>query len=276
VERVRAKPDETLDARDLAFRAYVDWARAGQRPEEDKAAYEVASRLVSRALAIAPENLPALYVQAAINLSKCIASWSDDVGTQEAIGTQAMEKFLRLRPHSTTLLLMKGELYHRHGRFEEALQAAESAMELDPKNRAGLLLKTAALMHLGRLDKALETSNKQLQLEDDDARVAALAAAVRYRTKNYADAAGNFSKGDRPDGEAGARRSRCRLRRADLDWRGRPARQTGASGGGVARIPGQRAAGCDGGIDQSGALSGGGPVGIRAPVRRAAPRGLPE
>ena len=97
----------------------------------------------------------------------------------------------------------------RDVRFEEALQAAESAMEIDPKNRTGLLLKTAALMHLGRLDKALETSNKQLQL-DDDARVAALAAAVRYRTKNYADAARNISKGDRPDDKAGAGRSRCR------------------------------------------------------------------
>jgi len=186
VELLRDRPTETLDARDLAFRAYVDWAHA--RPEEAKAAYEASSKLLGRALALAPESLPALYVSAVINLCRCIASWSDDVRIQEAIGIQAVEKFLRLQRH-TSVLFLKGEFEYRHGRFDEALKVAELALESDSKNRTGRLLKTAALMRLGRLEKALEASSQQLALEDGDARVAALAAAVHYRAKNYAEAA---------------------------------------------------------------------------------------
>lgn len=189
VERARSRPLEALDVRDLTFRAYGDWGRAGDEPKEAKAAYDAASKLLNRALALAPDDSLTLYATAFINLCTCVASWSKDIQEQQAIGTAAMEKFLRLHPENPTMLLAKSELYRLHGRFEESLLVADSVLRRDPEQRAALLLKTSALMRLGRAEEALATSDRQMQLVDEDARVLALAAAIRYRIKNYPDAA---------------------------------------------------------------------------------------
>ena len=189
VDRVRARPAEALDVRDLTFRAYVDWGRAGDAPEEAKSAHEAASKLLGRALAIAPDDPLALYVTAIVNLCGCVASWSKDIQEQEAVGSAAMEKFLRSYPENATMLLAKADLYRHHRRYEESLLVAESVLRRDPENRAALMFKTSALLRLGRVEEALATSNVQLQLVEDDAGVLALAAAVHYRARSYAEAA---------------------------------------------------------------------------------------
>ena len=194
VERAHARPPEALAVRDLTFRAYLDWGRAGDAPEEGKAAYAAASKLLDRALALAPDDSLALYVTAVVNLCTCVASWSKNIQEQEAIGSAAMEKYLREHPDSPTMLLAKADLYRHHGRFEQSLLVAESVLRRDAENRAALIFKTAALLRLERVEEALATSTSLLQLVDDDATVIALAAAVRYRIKRYADAAASAQK----------------------------------------------------------------------------------
>ena len=189
VDDARAKPVEALDIRDLTFRAYADWTRAGDRPDEAKAAYDGASKLLDRALALAPDDSLALYITALVNLCTCVASWSKDIQEQEAIGSAAMEKYLRKHPENTTMQLAKADLYRNHDRYEESLLVAESVLRRDAENRAALIFKTVALLRLGRVDEALATSNLQRQLVDDDASVLSLAAAVRYRARDYAEAA---------------------------------------------------------------------------------------
>ena len=189
VERVRAKPVEALDVRDLSFRAFADWVRAGTTPSEARQAHDNASRLLQRALAAAPDDLLALHLTAMINLCTCVASWSKDVQEQQAVGIAAMEKVLRRRPESPTMLLAKADLYRHHGKFEESLVLAETVLRQEPEHRAALVFKTFALLRLGRIDDALATSALQMQLFDDDPRVTALAAAVRYAARDDAAAA---------------------------------------------------------------------------------------
>ncbi len=59
VERARNKPVDSLDVRDLSFRAYVDWGRKKQEKDE-KGAYVTATELLNRALALAPDDPLAL------------------------------------------------------------------------------------------------------------------------------------------------------------------------------------------------------------------------
>jgi hypothetical protein len=71
VERARGKPDSALDVRDLAFRAFVDWAQY-RRSNDSKGAYVAATSLLRRALAFAPDDPIALRLTAQINLCDCI------------------------------------------------------------------------------------------------------------------------------------------------------------------------------------------------------------
>jgi tetratricopeptide (TPR) repeat protein len=138
---------------------------------------------------MAPEDPLALFVTATINLCTCVSAWSKDIQEQQAIGMTAMEKYLRQFPDSPTMLLAKSDLYRRHDRYDESLLVADSVLRRDPENRAALIFKTDALMRLGRLNDALATSRSALEIGEDNAGIHALAAALHYRMKNYAEAA---------------------------------------------------------------------------------------
>jgi TolB-like protein len=58
VRRARARPDSELDARDLSFRAWIDWS--ANRDANGKAANEAANALLTRALTLAPDDVYAL------------------------------------------------------------------------------------------------------------------------------------------------------------------------------------------------------------------------
>jgi adenylate cyclase len=71
VERARHRPVESLDVRDLSFRAYVDWGLMKQEKDE-KGAYVAATDLLNRALVLAPDDPLALRITAQVNLCDCV------------------------------------------------------------------------------------------------------------------------------------------------------------------------------------------------------------
>jgi adenylate cyclase len=133
VERARNRPVESLDVRDLSFRAYVDWGRKKQEKDE-KGAYVTATDLLNRALVLAPDDPLALSLTARVNLCDCVNGWSKNVEEQQAIGAAALEKFLARNPDSPSMLNMKAQLFALRAKYEESLLIADSILKRDPES----------------------------------------------------------------------------------------------------------------------------------------------
>lgn len=175
VERARSKPDDALDVRDLAFRAYVEW---GSHPEQDpKAAYTTATRLLRRALALSPDDNLALYLTASVNLCDRVDGWSTNVAEQQAIGAAALDKYLQRNPR-------------------DALAAVERALELrdDPDGdalAAGCLYELADYEHAAqRAQKAAAEMSPQDLRNRKKGAVTLTWAAAEARLGHQARAAG--------------------------------------------------------------------------------------
>jgi adenylate cyclase len=173
VERARSKPDETLDVRDLAFRAYVDWPIGGE------AGYRSAMGSLKRALAIDPNDGLALSLTAQVNLCDCVRGWSKDYTVQQAIGADALEKYLQRNPDSVPGLELKANLLAVRGQHEEQLMVAEAILRREPENGEALAGKANALLKLGRPREALPVA-EQLLASWDHQYAHALVAAVHY------------------------------------------------------------------------------------------------
>lgn len=183
VAGAREQPDGLLDVRDLTFRAYVDWATA----KGDPAAHAKATASLDRALAIAPDDLLALYVTAQINLCECLRSWAKNLGELEQVGVSAMDKYLRIRPNAPRMLELRTFVFLKHERYEEALLVADEVLRLDPDSELALSVRVRALLRLGRLPEALSASQAYLVV-GDGADPNAMAAAVSFATHDDASA----------------------------------------------------------------------------------------
>jgi adenylate cyclase len=173
VERARSKPDEALDVRDLAFRAYVDWPIGGE------AGYRAAMGSLKRALALDPNDGLALSLTAQVNLCDCVRGWSKDYTEQQAIGADALEKYLLRNPGSVPGLELKANLLAVRGQHEEQLMVAEAILRREPENGEALAEKANALLKLGRPREALPVAEEMLA-QGDDPYAHALVAAVHY------------------------------------------------------------------------------------------------
>jgi tetratricopeptide (TPR) repeat protein len=174
VDRARDKPNDALDVRDLAFRAYIDWGRL-----EGKQGYDTAMQLLSRALALDPNDALALFLTAKVNLCDCVQGWSKDTAEQQRIGADALEKSLRREPDSISGLAMKVDLLTVRGQYEEALTVADTILKRDPDDLEGLSGKAYLLLRLGRPREALTYAETAVSLNDHPDQVA-LRAAIRY------------------------------------------------------------------------------------------------
>ena len=154
VQRVRSKPVEQLDVRDLSYRAYVDWQDGKQRRDE-KGAYMSATDLLNRALALAPDDPLALFLTARVNLCDCVDGWSKNVAVQQDIGSKALEQYLRHDPVSLSMLGLKSELLALHGRYEESILIADSMLKQNPESADAVYMKAYDLLKLGRPQEAL-------------------------------------------------------------------------------------------------------------------------
>jgi len=186
VERARNRPVESLDVRDLSFRAYVDWGRKKQEKDE-KGAYITATDLLNRALMLAPDDLLALSITARVNLCDCVNGWSKNVEEQQAIGAAALEKYLRHDPDSPGMLDLKANLFALRARHEESLLIAESLLKRDPENSSALKMRAYDLLKLDRPQEALMAVNDLLDPGEEE--IFALAAAVHYQLAHFVIAA---------------------------------------------------------------------------------------
>ncbi len=153
VRAIDARPVDSLDVRDLTYRAYVSWRT--NRSGDAKGAYEGATALLNRALKIAPDDRLVLYLTAAVNLCDCVEGWSKTPEVQIALGSDAMEKYLRIDPQSELMLSHKADVYLLRGRYEDALIVADSIVALNPQSSYGVPTKAVALLKLGRAQEAL-------------------------------------------------------------------------------------------------------------------------
>ncbi|HEX7271519.1 MAG TPA: adenylate/guanylate cyclase domain-containing protein [Casimicrobiaceae bacterium] len=173
VQRARSKSDEALDVRDLAFRAYVDWNEGGE------AGYRAAMGSLKRALALDPNDNLALSATAEINLCDCIRGWSKDYTEQQAIGADALEKYLQRNPDSERGLGLKADLLGVQGQYEQQLTVADELLRREPDSAVGLAEKANALLKLSRPREALPVAERLLASWDQPVSHA-LVAAVHY------------------------------------------------------------------------------------------------
>jgi len=181
VERARGRPIESLDVRDLSFRAYVDYGRKKDEKDE-KGAYVAAADLLNRALRLAPDDQVALWLTAWVNLCDCVDAWSKNVEEQHAIGAMALEKFLKREPDSPSGLRMKATLFGYRGKYEEALLVADALLKQDPEYRLAHAIRAYGLLKLGRPQEAQTALTKFVEAGGADP---VLAAAIRYQLEQY-------------------------------------------------------------------------------------------
>ncbi len=187
VKRARDKPVDALDVRDLTFRAHVDWR--AQRDADGKAANANANALLNRALALAPDDQFALRTVASINLCDCVNAWSQNPDEQKAIGAAAMEKYLRVDPDSSYMLVEKAALYQLRLRWEESVVIADTILGREPTDANALGLKAAGLLRLGRLKEAQAIADGLLSRYPTNWSVLELVGDVSFAQGDYDRAA---------------------------------------------------------------------------------------
>jgi tetratricopeptide (TPR) repeat protein len=186
-KRARDKPVDSLDVRDLAFRALTDWG--AHRDTDGKTANADANKLLDKALALSSDDQFALRVVAQINLCDCVNSWSPNPDEQKAIGAAAMEKYLRFNPDSGFMLGEKANLYQIRLRWEESLVIAETILAREPTRYNALGLKATALMHVNRVKEAQDITEGLLARYPTDWGVQAGAADIYFMRGDYSRAA---------------------------------------------------------------------------------------
>jgi tetratricopeptide (TPR) repeat protein/TolB-like protein len=152
-ERVASRPTESLDVRDLTFRASVAWRK--DHDSNAKTAYESARALLERASALAPDDRAVIHLTATTNLCDCVNGWSKDPEEQIKIGTAAMQRYLEMDPSSPNMLSHKADLAILRGRYEDSLLISDQLLARNPRSSFGLLTKATALLRLGRPKEAL-------------------------------------------------------------------------------------------------------------------------
>jgi TolB-like protein len=187
VKRARDTPLDTLDARDLSFRAIVDWH--ANRDADGKAANTHANELLNKALAMAPDDQFSLRSVATINLCDCVNAWSKNPDEQKAIGAAAMEKYLRINPDSFYMLGEKAGLYQVRLRWEESLVIADSMLQQEPTRAFPISLKATALLRLRQLKEAQMLAEGLLSRYPTDWTVLSTVANVYFAQADYARAA---------------------------------------------------------------------------------------
>lgn len=188
VKRVEDRPAEELDVRDLSFRAFDYWRH--HRGVEAKNGYVSASDLLRRALVLAPDDPFATYLTAQINLCDCVMGWSTNPQEQRAIGSVALDKYLRIDPTDVEMLLDKAGILQLRGRYDEALVIAGSVLQRHPDSSGALATQALSLIRLDRARDAVAIADGiAARYPDKWEDITALAADAHYAVGDYAAAA---------------------------------------------------------------------------------------
>jgi hypothetical protein len=188
VKRIEDRPTEALDVRDLSFRAFDYWRH--HRGAEAKNGYVSASDLLRRALALAPDDPFATYLTAQINLCDCVMGWSTNPEEQRAIGSAALDRYLRIDPTDVEMLLDKAGVLQLRGRYDEALVVAGSVLQRHPDSSGALATQALSLIRLDRAREAVPIMDGLVaRYPDRWEDLTALAADAHYAVGDYAAAA---------------------------------------------------------------------------------------
>ncbi len=187
VQRVQDLPPASLDVRDLSFRA-LDYWRA-HRGAEARNGYVSASDLLRQALERAPDDALAIYLTAEINLCDCVMAWSSNPEEQRRIGSAALDKYLKIDPTDSEMLLDKAGIFQTRGRYDEALVVVNTVLQRHPDNSGALALAAISLVHLGRAREALAPMDAVAQRYPDKwEELTGIAADVHFAVGDYAGA----------------------------------------------------------------------------------------
>jgi TolB-like protein len=188
VRRAADKPFEALDVRDLSFRALASWR--GHWGPSGKPGYALASELLNRALALAPNDPLATYITAWMNLCDCMMAVSTNIEEQKSIGAAALDRYLAIDPYDLEMLEDKAGLFQLRGRWSESLVILETLLKRTPDRYSALALKAGALIHLGRAREAVPIGDVLAERFPDRApELTALAANAHYAVGDVAGAA---------------------------------------------------------------------------------------
>lgn len=188
VKRESSKPVDQLDVRALSFRALSTWR--AHRGQEAKQGYTSATELLTRALALAPDDPLATYLTADINLCDCVMAWSHNPDEQKAIGTAAMERYLLMDSNDAEMLVDKAEIYQLRGHYDDALIVTDGLLARDPGSSDALATKALSLLRLGRAPEAIPIVDGLVaRYPAVWPEVSALAADVHFAVGDYAGAA---------------------------------------------------------------------------------------
>ena len=185
VARAQDKPEADLDVRDLTFRAYALNDADGPPAE----VYARRKRDLDRALALAPDDLTALFVSARVHLCECLRAWARDLDEMERIGSAAVDRFLALRPGSPSMLHLRGYVLFKHRRYEEVLLVADEVLRIEPEHPDALAQRVLAMVRLGRTVEAQAAVPMMLRAAADPVAADTIAAAAHFAAGDDAAAA---------------------------------------------------------------------------------------
>jgi adenylate cyclase len=156
---MREQPDNP-DAADLAMQG---WALLVQ--VEDKQRYNDAIKLFERALALDPQNVPAMTGLARVLQWRAIVGWSDDTERDYGRAKGLIDRALVLQPENSILRAANAEDLISKRQWRAAVAEAETAIAYDRNNAYAHAQKGYSETLLGRAEESIEDFETALRLD---------------------------------------------------------------------------------------------------------------
>ncbi len=124
--------------------------------------------LSERALALDPQNVRALWVQACALVLRMWDHWSDDPAADIARAEKTVDTALTLQPENSWVHYAKGQVYSAKRQWRPAITEFEAAVALDPNNAYAQGQTGLRKMYLGRSAEGFAGVETALRLTPRD------------------------------------------------------------------------------------------------------------
>jgi class 3 adenylate cyclase/TolB-like protein len=159
---IRKQPSNP-DAVDLAMQAQVKWDLP-----DSKVTLNEAVTLSEQALALDPQNVRALWVQACALILRVWDHWSDDPAADIARAEKTVDAALALQPDNSWVHYAKGQVHAVKRQWRPAIAEFEAAIALDPNNAYALGQAGLRKVYLGRAEDGFASVETALRLNPRD------------------------------------------------------------------------------------------------------------
>lgn len=155
---------ESVDANDLALRAWAELWTKPQNPETNRAALDLAKR----AMAIDPDNVEALGVVAYAYARSATFGW--EIPRPEAVrrGIAAGEHALAVDPKNADVVYALGFLYYRNGETQKALEMMRQCLSLNRNHAPAYFFSGLIYMRLGKPAEAIDWIQRAFAISPRD------------------------------------------------------------------------------------------------------------